>query len=121
MRLLVLTSTYPHRGHPFSGIFNERSVQVLRTICDSVEVLVPRPYVPPLMSFFLSRWKAYAAAASREMRNGILVHRPSVPVFPKIGGAFWHDYSAFMWSRQTARKLHQRTKFECLLSFDLVG
>jgi teichuronic acid biosynthesis glycosyltransferase TuaC len=121
MRLLVLTSVYPHRGHPFSGIFNEKSVQVLRTLCDAVEVLAPRPYVPPLVSFLLPRWKAYAEAVPWEIRNGVRVHRPAIPVIPKIGSAFWQDHSAFMWIRQAARQLHQRMKFNCLLSFDLVG
>ena len=121
MRLLVLTSVYPHRGHPFSGIFNEKSVQVLRTLCDAVEVLAPRPYVPPLVPFILPRWKAYAEAVPWEIRNGVCVHRPAIPVIPKIGSAFWQDHSAFMWSRQAARQLHRKMKFNCLLSFDLVA
>jgi teichuronic acid biosynthesis glycosyltransferase TuaC len=121
MRLLVLTSTYPHPGHPFSGIFNERAAQALSKICDIVEVLAPRPYVPALLSSLVPRWGAYTLAAGRQIRNEIFVCRPAVPVVPLVGSAFWLDKGAFIWSRKAAIKMHRRTKFDAVLSFDLLG
>ena len=121
MKILVLTSTYPHPGHPFSGIFNERAAQALSKFCDALEVLAPRPYVPALMSSLVPRWKAYSLAAEHEVRNGVFVCRPAVPVIPRVSSAFWLDKSAFVWSRKTAMKMHRRTKFDAILSFDLLG
>jgi glycosyltransferase involved in cell wall biosynthesis len=121
MKVLVVAGTYPHPGHPFSGIFNERSAQALRRVCEAVEVLAPRPYVPPLLSSFVGRWKAYTAMPHYELREEISVYRPAVPVVPRIGGALWLDYGAFIASRLTARKMHLRRKFDAILSFDLLA
>ncbi len=120
MKILALAGAYPHAGHPFSGIFNERCVAALRELCDHVEVLVPRPYVPPLLSF-VPRWKAYAAAAKHEKRNGALVHRPATPVIPRVGAALWTDLAAFFFCRQAGRKMHRRLQFDAIISFDLAA
>ncbi|MGH7847685.1 MAG: glycosyltransferase [Candidatus Binatia bacterium] len=121
MKLLVLAASYPHPGHPYSGVFNERSVHALSKICETVEVLAPRPYVPPLVSAWVPRWNAYRAAPEYQSRNGTLVMRPSTPVFPRWGGALWVDRSAFLWCRGAARSMHRRTLFDAVLSFDLIG
>jgi len=121
MNVLVLASTYPHPGHPYSGIFNEKCVHVLSKICRRVEVLAPRPYVPPVVSSFIPRWKAYKAARTHESGNGTSVYRPAVLTVPRLGGALWVDRSAFLCCRRTAREMHRRAKFDAILSFDLLG
>ena len=64
MKLLVVVSNYPHAGHRFSGIFNERSVAALKEYCEFVAVLAPRPYIPNLVTKILpaGRWEAYGAS-----------------------------------------------------------
>jgi len=121
MRLLVVVPTYPHPGHPFSGVFNERSVGALNELCNGVEVLVPRPYVPPLVSSCLSRWKMHALTPSFAVRNGINVYRPAYLQIPKVGGAFWLDLGAYLFCRSLARRLHKHARFDAILSFDLVA
>lgn len=118
MKLLVVAPSYPHPGHPFSGTFNEKSVVVLRSLCDEVVVLAPRPYVPPGLSF-VPRWKAYAQIPGYELRNGIPIYRPATLVIPKIGSALWADLGAFLCCRHTARQLHAQVRFDAILSFDL--
>ena len=95
MNLLVLAPNYPHSGHPFSGIFNEKCARTLNEFCDAVKVLAPRPLVPPLLSSFVPRWNAYARAIKYESRNGIEVYRPATLVVPRFGGALWVDRFAF--------------------------
>ena len=46
MNILVLAGTYPHPGHRFSGIFNEKCAVALRGLCNDVKVLAPHSYVP---------------------------------------------------------------------------
>ncbi len=118
MRLLVVAPSYPHPGHPFSGAFNEKSVLALKSLCDKVVVLVPRPYVPPLVSF-MPRWKAYSKIAEYELRDGVPIYRPATLVIPRIGSALWVDSCAFLLVRHTARQLHQEVHFDAILSFDL--
>ncbi|RMF84032.1 MAG: hypothetical protein D6736_20110, partial [Nitrospinota bacterium] len=121
MRLLVVVSSYPHPGHPFSGIFNEKSVLALAQLCEAVEVLAPRPYVPPLLASLVPKWRTYTHIVAREKRNGIPVHRPAYPHVPRLGGAFWIDPGAFLWCRRVARALHRHRRFTAILSFDLAG
>lgn len=121
MKLLVLAANYPHAGHPSAATFNERCVDVLRTLCDGVEVLVPRPYAPPLISALVSRWKIYAGIPSYEVRNGIPVYRPACPQMPRVGRAFWVDQGAFLWCLRVASKMHRGVRFDAILSFDLLG
>ncbi len=119
MRILALPSSYPFPGHSFSGIFNERCVSALSKLCEGVEVLAPRPFVPPLLSF-MPRWKAYSTIKRYEIRNGVSIYRPAIPVIPRIGGAFWVDQGTFLLCRRLARSMHLRTPFDAIISFGLV-
>jgi len=119
VRLLILAASYPHPGHLFAGIFNERSVLALGEICDGVEVLAPRPYVPPLLSAFVPRWKDYAQIVPYEVRSGVRVYRPAYLQPPRLGGAFWIDPGIFFWCRRVARDMHRRAHFDAIISFDL--
>src|SRR4029453_2036730 len=121
MRILFLAPNYPNSGHLASGVFNERSASTLRGLCDSVEVVSPRPYVPPLLSYLLPRWKAYSAIRPYEFRNGLAVHRPAAPVVPRLWSAFWLDVGAFLWCRHKIRERNREARFDAILSFDLLG
>ena len=123
MKILVVVSNYPHPGHRFSGIFNERSVDALKEHCELVAVLAPRPYVPNVLTNFLpvGRWEAYAEAKSFEVRNGVPVYRPPYLQLPRVAASFWQDRGAYLCCVGTVRKLHARHKFDAILSFGLDG
>jgi glycosyltransferase involved in cell wall biosynthesis len=121
MKILVVAANYPHPGYRFSGIFNERSAHALSKLCERVEVLAPRPYAPPLLFSVMPRWQAYAGAAGHETKRGIAVYRPAIPVVPHVAQAFWSDRGAYLWCRRIARKMHHRTQFDAIISFDLIG
>ncbi len=121
MNLLVVPSQYPYSGYPFCGIFNERAVGVFCNICENVEVLSPRPFVPPLLSSLSEKWKTYATASSYEHKNGVSVNRPIYPQIPGIWGAFSTDWAAYVCSREISKKIHRQRPFDVILSFDLSG
>ena len=121
MKILVLAPSYPHTGYSVSGVFNEKSTVALQELGHEVEVLAPRPYVPPLFSHLMPRWKTYACIKGYEVRNRVPVYRPACPVVPRIGGALWVDQAAFLWCRRIARNMNRRICFDAILSFDLVG
>jgi teichuronic acid biosynthesis glycosyltransferase TuaC len=121
VKILVLAASYPHSGHLFAGSFNEKSVLILNDLCDAVEVLTPRPYVPLLLGSAVPRWKAYAIIAPYEKRNGITVYRPAYVQIPRVGGAFWSDPGIFLWCRRVAKNMHRRMQFDAIISYDLVG
>jgi teichuronic acid biosynthesis glycosyltransferase TuaC len=121
VKILVLAPSYPYPRHRSAGIFNEKSAHALSKLCDRVEVLVPRPYVPPFLSFLVPRWKAWASVPEYQTLNGVSVYRPAAPVVPGVAQAFWSDRGAFLWCRKIARKMHRRTGFNAIMSFDLMG
>jgi glycosyltransferase involved in cell wall biosynthesis len=121
MKVLVLAQNYPYPGHPLAAPFNEHSVKALRNLCEGVEVLVPRPYAPPVLSALVPRWHVYAQIQAYEMRQGIPVYRPAHPQLPRLGGAFWGDQAAFWWCHRTVMQMHYRMHFDALLAFDILG
>lgn len=121
MKILVLAQNYPYPGHPLAAPFNERSVKALRELCNGVEVLVPRPYAPPVLSALVPRWQVYAQIPAYEMRQGIPVYRPAHPQLPRLGGTFWGEQAAFLWCRRTAMQMHHRMQFDALLALDILG
>ena len=123
MKILVLAQNYPYPAHPLAASFNERCVKALRELCDGVEVLMPRPYAPPVLSSLVPRWQIYARIPTYEIRQGIPVYRPAYPQMPCLGGggAFWVDQAAFWWCRRTALQMHHRMQFDALLAFDIIG
>jgi teichuronic acid biosynthesis glycosyltransferase TuaC len=121
MKLLVIPSNYPHPLRPFAANFNQRIVEAMKSLCKHLEVLAPRPYAPLLLSSFVQRWKAYNHIPEFEIREGISVRRPAYPQLPRLGGAYWMDYAAFLWSREVAREMHRRVCFDAILALDLLG
>jgi teichuronic acid biosynthesis glycosyltransferase TuaC len=121
MKVLVLAQNYPYPAHPLAAPFNEHSVKALLALCDGVEVLVPRPYTPPVLSALVPRWQIYAQIPAYEMRQGIPVYRPAYPQLPRLGRAFWGDQAAFWWCRRTVIQMHHRMQFDALLAFDIIG
>src|SRR5262245_51606105 len=93
----------------------------LQRVCDTVEVLVPRPYAPTLLSAFVRRWRVYAQIPTYEKRQNIPIYRPVYPQLPRVGGAFWVDQAAFWWCRRLATQIHERVRFDAILAFDVAG
>jgi len=121
LKVLVVAASYPYPGSMVSGSFNEKSVLALAEHCNAVEVLVPRPYAPPILSSLSPRWRGYARIVGQEVRSGVPVYRPAYLQIPRVGGAFWTDPWAFFWCRRTAIEMHRRVGFDGIISFDLVG
>jgi teichuronic acid biosynthesis glycosyltransferase TuaC len=121
MNILMVVPNYPYLAYRSSGIFNEKCAHALSELCDEVHVLAPGPYVPPLLSLLVPRWRAYATIPRYKRENGVTVHRPAIPVIPKVAQSFWSNQGAFLWCRTLVRKLHRRMDFDAIVSFDLGG
>jgi len=119
MKILAIAPSYPHPGHPYSGIFNERSVLALQRICDGVEVLAPRPYVLAWLASQVPRWSAYRQIPAFASRDGVDIHRPAVLQFAALGAAA--EVGTFYRCRRVARQIHQRVGLDAIISFDLFG
>jgi len=121
MKLLVVVPYFPYASCPYSGAFNERTVQILMKICECVEVLVPRPYTPKILGKFSPRWRSYANIPAFELRNGVPIYRPGYFTLPKIGEGITRELSVYLNSRTLVRKRHEQIGFDAIVSFDLFG
>ena len=117
--VLLVVCDYPHPGHLFAGTFYENSALALQALGHHVEVLAVRPYAPPLISRLVPRWKIHAGIPYYELRRGIPVYRPRNYYVPRVAPAFSIGAGAYLFCRRTARKMHARTRFDALISFDL--
>jgi teichuronic acid biosynthesis glycosyltransferase TuaC len=121
MKLLVLASSYPYNQYTAAGIYNERSVLALKDLCETVEVMVPRPLGAPLLSRLSPRWNSYAGLRNHEVRRGVSVFRPGYLQIPRVSPAFWADPGTYFLCRSQACAMHQRARFDAILAFGLAA
>ena len=121
MKLLVVVSNYPHRGHVYSGAFNERSVLALRRLGHQLDVVAPRPYIPRGLGSLSPRWQTYEKMQRNEVRGQIPIYRPAYWQLPGVGGALWCDRFAYLASVNEIVRRHRKTPYDAILSFNLVG
>ena len=85
MRVLTLTTLYPHAAAPTHGVFVENR---LRAVIDQggieARVVAPVPFFP-LKNKVFGRYGVHAAAPARETRHGITVTHPRYVLPPKVG------------------------------------
>ena len=98
-------------------MFNEKCVDALSKLCETIEVLAPRLTFLRSFPALVPRWRAYSAAADRESADGTLISRPATLVIPLLGGAFWLDRFAFLCCRAVAYRRHKHVTFDAVLSF----
>lgn len=85
LRVLTLSTLFPHRAQPTLGVFVERQVLGLAAL-DDVEVEVVSPVgLPPWPLAFHPHYNARRKLPRSEVWKGLLVHRPRFPVLPRIG------------------------------------
>jgi teichuronic acid biosynthesis glycosyltransferase TuaC len=87
LRVLTLSTLFPHAAQPTLGLFVERQTLGLAAL-DDVEVEVVSPVGLP--HWPLSRHPHYAPKGKlprQEVWKGLSVHRPRFPVLPRIGEA----------------------------------
>jgi glycosyltransferase involved in cell wall biosynthesis len=90
LRVLTLSTLFPDAVRPNFGVFIERQTIELAARAD-VEVQVVAPLgIPPLVGRLHPRWAALARLPAREVRNGLIVHRPHFAVLPGVGRASPH-------------------------------
>lgn len=111
LRLLVLSWNYPTAAAPQRGLWAERMCDAAARGAD-VRVIVPTPWVPPLVPFeALSRFRRIPA---RETRGAVEVYFPRVPGSIEY---FSHDYDARLALPailRLARELHRERPFDLI-------
>ena len=87
LRLLVLTTLFPHAGLPTQGVFVENRLRhLVGTGCVEATVLAPVPWFPSRSERF-GTWARHASAPAAEQRHGLQVLHPRFLAIPKVGMA----------------------------------
>jgi teichuronic acid biosynthesis glycosyltransferase TuaC len=121
MNLLVVAANYPHAGHPYSGAFNERSARALSELGHQVQVLAPRPYVPPRVAAWHPRWRAYERIRAQETCGGVQIYRPAYLQLPGLRGFLGPDLSAYLSSGRSLLRRHRSVPYDAILAFSMIG
>src|ERR1700741_3281608 len=87
LRVLTLATLFPNGLRPTFGVFVERQTRALAAR-EGVEVRVVAPVGLPFWPLSLHpHYAPLRGLPPVEVRNGLEVHRPRYPVWPKLGAA----------------------------------
>lgn len=113
LRVLSLSTLYPHALAPNFGVFVERQMQAVAQRGDVDLTLVSPLGVPPFPLSLHPRYRALRQLAETESRNGVIVMRPRFRLLPRLGARF----NAGAIARAVlplARRLHTRQPFDLI-------
>ncbi|MCS3918542.1 glycosyltransferase family 4 protein [Fervidibacter sacchari] len=93
MNLLVCAShLFPNYKNPNAGSFVVEQLRHLQRYCE-ITVLVPHPWVPPVVGRLSKKWRQYAQLPDEETVAGIKVLHPRRLVIPKVNSWAWMTVS----------------------------
>jgi teichuronic acid biosynthesis glycosyltransferase TuaC len=113
LRVLSLSTLYPHDLAPSFGVFVERQMQAVATRGDVDLTLVSPLGLPPFPLSLHPRYRALRALPEQEQRSKVRVLRPRFTLLPAIGARF--NAGAITRAVLTlARELHARQPFDLI-------
>lgn len=113
LRVLSLSTLYPHHGAPNFGVFVERQMAAVMQRGDVDLVLVSPRGLPPFPLSLHPRYRDLRTAATSELRSDVPVLRPRFTLVPGIGARF----NAGAIARAVlplARMLHREEPFDVI-------
>jgi len=83
MKVLVISHMYPVPYNEAYGTFVHEQVKALVKKGVEVQVVSPSPWAPLPINYMNARWRSYSQAPRQRTWEGIDVHYPRYPAFPK--------------------------------------
>ena len=112
MRLLTFTSLFPNSVQPNLGVFiHQRMAAFAALPGNSVEVIAPLPWSPPVLAGETGR--KMRSIPSAEKIGAISVHHPRYPLVPGVSMPV-HARLMYLGAVALARKLHRENPFDCV-------
>jgi glycosyltransferase involved in cell wall biosynthesis len=112
VRILTFTSLFPNSAQPNLGIFvYHRMAAVTALPGNSVEVIAPLPWSPPLLAG--KKGSPMRRVPPRERIGSLTVHHPRYPLVPGISMPV-HARLMYIGAIGLARQLHRENPFDCI-------
>lgn len=89
-KLLVVAAGYP-TADSFAGAFHRDQLRLIAEAGFEVTVVVPTPWVPPLVASIRPHWHVYTQAPARQTDGRIEILRPRYPTIPGETRWFYPD------------------------------
>ncbi|MEH6715657.1 glycosyltransferase [Parasphingorhabdus flavimaris] len=113
LRVLTLSTLFPHGAAPNFGIFVERQTAELASRAEADVTVINPVGVPPWPLSRLGQYRALNALPEHEEWRGLDVYRPRFRLIPKIGGASNPRRIADALL-PLVRKLHRQAPFDVI-------
>lgn len=113
LRVLSLSTLYPHDGAPNFGVFVERQMAAVMQRGDVDVVMVNPLGLPPFPLSRHPRYRDLRKAAASELRSGVPVLRPHFWLLPGIGARF-NAGAIACTVLPLARRLHREQPFDVI-------
>lgn len=111
LKILVFTSLYPNHLHPRLGVFvKERMTHYANASGNSVRVVAPVPYFPPLR---WSRRYPFSQILHDEVIEGINVSHPRYAMTPKVG-MVWYGVLMFLSVLPKVLRIYREFNFDVI-------
>ncbi|SIO07814.1 Glycosyltransferase involved in cell wall bisynthesis [Parasphingorhabdus marina DSM 22363] len=113
LRILTLSTLFPHAGAANFGIFVERQTAELNRRAEADVTVINPVGLPPWPLSKLSRYRDMVGLATHELWNGLRLFRPRFPLIPGMSGKSNPDriYRAIL---PLVRQLHEENPFELI-------
>ena len=111
LRILSLSTLYPHANAPNFGVFVERQMQAVAARGDVDLVMLNPLGLPPFPLSLHPRYRAQRGLDPIEQRGGVSVYRPHFTVLPGTGGRFNARLEAAA-VLPLARRMHAEQPFD---------
>jgi teichuronic acid biosynthesis glycosyltransferase TuaC len=120
MKLLIVSSMFPCKRHPTSGIFFANLLKELSQKVDEITLVCPRPYIPKVLTKIKKDWQKWYLDPMISQQDGVEVIRPYVFMLRGISSvginAFFMKYSLYgLLNRIVVKK-----KIDIILGFNLI-
>ncbi|MEO0441105.1 MAG: glycosyltransferase [Pseudomonadota bacterium] len=113
LRILTLSTLFPHAGAPNFGIFVERQTAELNRRADADVTVVSPVGLPPWPLRKLSRYQQVTDLPTHELWNGLKLFRPRFMLIPGMSGRSNPD-RIFRAVLPLVRQLHEESPFDLI-------
>ncbi|MEL6875867.1 MAG: glycosyltransferase, partial [Pseudomonadota bacterium] len=113
LRILTLSTLFPHAGAPSFGIFVERQTAELNRRAEADVTVISPVGLPPWPFSKLSRYRSVSDLPTHELWNGLKLFRPRFMLIPGMSGRSNPD-RVFRAILPLVHQLHQESPFDLI-------